>query len=144
MIDAPPKDGFAALTPEFDVTDMAKSLSFWRDLIGFRVCYSRRNGDFQYLELGKAQVMLSRASGNWQTGAFDYPLGRGINFQIWVESLEPILQRLAVANYPLFEGVQENWYRMGDEEGGNREFLVQDPDGYLLRLAEDLGRRRVT
>jgi hypothetical protein len=32
-------------------------------------------------------------------------------------------------------------YRVGDKETGNKQFLVQDPDGYLLRFFEDLGLR---
>ncbi|KAK9494546.1 hypothetical protein V1508DRAFT_402899 [Lipomyces doorenjongii] len=32
----------------------------------------------------------------------------------------------------------------GDHETGQREFLVQDPDGSLLRFAEDLGTRMHT
>ena len=42
----------------------------------------------------------------------------------------------------LFEAPREAWYRTGPVEGGQREFLVQDPDGYLVRLAEDLGHRQ--
>ncbi len=30
-------------------------------------------------------------------------------------------------------------YRQDNKLLGNREFLVQDPDGYLLRFSEDLG-----
>jgi hypothetical protein len=58
-----------------------------------------------------------------------------------VERLEPILAALAGAGWPLFEAPSEAWYRTGDVEGGQREFLVQDPDGYLLRIAQDLGHR---
>lgn len=36
---------------------------------------------------------------------------------------------------------EEAWYRKGDFEVGQRQFLVQDPDGYLLRLVEGLGER---
>jgi hypothetical protein len=35
----------------------------------------------------------------------------------------------------------EKWYRAGDRELGQRQFLVQDPDGYLLRFCQDLGER---
>jgi hypothetical protein len=31
--------------------------------------------------------------------------------------------------------------RYGDREGGKREVIVLDPDGYLIMLAEDLGER---
>lgn len=56
-------------------------------------------------------------------------------------SVAPILAALDIAGWPLFEAPREAWYRVGDHEGGQREFLVQDPDGYLVRLAENLGRR---
>jgi hypothetical protein len=38
--------------------------------------------------------------------------------------------------------VEEKWYRVNDQETGNKQFLVQDPDGYLLRFFEDLGIKR--
>ena len=138
---AQPTGGFAALVPEFDVTDLPASLKFWCGLIGFRVSYDRPAKGFAYLELGRAQVMLCIANGNWETGKLERPFGRGINFQIFVDDVEPILARLKAANWSLFRDVMENWYLIGDEEGGNREFLVQDPDGYLLRFAQNLGTR---
>jgi hypothetical protein len=64
------------------------------------------------------------------------PLGRGINLMIYVESLDPLLDALAAANWPLFKLPEESRYRVGDQEVMQREFLVQDPDGYLLRFAQ--------
>ena len=43
----------------------------------------------------------------------------------------------------LFLEVEEKWYRVDDQEAGNRQFLVMDPDGYLLRFTEDLGVRQI-
>jgi hypothetical protein len=37
--------------------------------------------------------------------------------------------------------LEQKWYRMGDVEGGNHQFVVVDPDGYLMRFAQDLGTR---
>ena len=37
--------------------------------------------------------------------------------------------------------MEERWYRVGAEARGNRQFWVQDPDGYLLRFFQDLGLR---
>ena len=39
--------------------------------------------------------------------------------------------------------MEENWYRQDEYLLGNKEFLVQDPDGYLLRFSEDLGKKKV-
>jgi hypothetical protein len=72
------------------------------------------------------------------------PFGRGINLQMAVDRIAPILAALDGAGWPLHEQPNEAWYRIGGYEGGQREFLVQDPDGYLLRFAEDLGTRAAT
>ncbi|UPT86418.1 hypothetical protein HAP41_0000040220 [Bradyrhizobium barranii subsp. apii] len=85
--------------------------------------------------------MLRQHSGHWQTGALERPLGRGINFQIFVGSVAPLLDALEKAQWPLFRECHDAWYRIAGEERGNRQFLVQDPDGYLLRFAQDLGKR---
>lgn len=73
--------------------------------------------------------MLNQHNGNWVTGTLERPLGRGTNFQMFVDSVAPLLDHDA-------------WYRVAGKERGNRQFLVQDPDGYLLRFAEDLGTRQ--
>jgi len=43
----------------------------------------------------------------------------------------------------LFRDVEDAWYRAGDVEAGQRQFIVQDPDGYLVRLVQRLGERPV-
>ncbi|MCJ2059204.1 VOC family protein [Methylobacterium sp. J-048] len=138
----PPESGFAALTPELDVSDLDASLRFWCDLLGFRIAFDRPAARFAYIERGGAQIMLCQHNGRWLTGALDRPYGRGVNFQIMVDRLGPILATLDRAQWPLFEEPREAWYRTGPVEGGQREFLVQDPDGYLVRLAEQLGQRQ--
>jgi hypothetical protein len=40
--------------------------------------------------------------------------------------------------------MEEKWYRANDTQLGNRQFIVQDPDGYLLRFFQDLGTRKIT
>lgn len=132
---------FAALIPELDVLDLTASLRFWTECLGFALAYDRPAAGFAFLTRGPVQVMLCARNGRWETGALARPFGRGVNFQIMVERLEPILEALAAAEWALFEAPSVAWYRTGDIEGGQREFLVQDPDGYLLRFAEDLGSR---
>ena len=38
--------------------------------------------------------------------------------------------------------VVESWYKGEGVEFGQLEFLVQDPDGYLLRFIQDIGERK--
>lgn len=136
----------ATLVPELVVADLAASLRFWVDLIGFRIAYDRPENRFAYLDLDGAQVMLDQynpAARHWLTGPMEPPFGRGINLQIEVPAVEPILERLVTAEWPLFMAVEDAWYRAGAIEVGQRQFLVQDPDGYLLRLGATLGERAV-
>ena len=135
---------WAALVPELTVLDIAESLAFYTDLLGFEVVFSRSETRFAYLQFGEAQLMLDQYAEGRGWGVprgLEPPLGRGINLQIEVERLEPLLQRLTSASYPLFIPPEENWYRQEDELHGNLEFLVQDPDGCLLRFSEYLGSK---
>ena len=136
-----PAGGFAALVPELAVTELEASLDFWCRLCGFTIAYDRKAARFAFLQRGPLQVMLCQRNGGWEVGAMQPPFGRGINLQMAVPALAPILGALSIAGWPLFEAPREAWYRTGAVEGGQREFLVQDPDGYLLRFAEDLGTR---
>jgi hypothetical protein len=69
------------------------------------------------------------------------PFGRGMNLQIRVDDIAPMLANLAAINHPLHLPVEDKWYRKGAVEVGNRQFIVADPDGYLLRFYQDLGER---
>ena len=135
--------GLAKLVPELDVRDLSDSLAFWRDVIGFRVAYARPEDGFAFMERDGAQVMLCQVNGNWETAPLERPHGRGVNLQIIVREIAPLLDELAARSWPLFRGPQDAWYRSEASEIGLRQFLVQDPDGYLLRFAECLGTRAI-
>jgi hypothetical protein len=71
----------------------------------------------------------------------EIPFGRGVNFQVNVPAIEPILAALARAGWPLFMQPEQKWYRTGEFETGVHQFLVQDPDGYLVRFSAYIGER---
>lgn len=133
------------LVPELSVTDYEASRHFWCDLVGFSLRYERPEEGFGYLVLGNAHLMLDQINQGrtWATGALEPPLGRGINFEVQVENLDTVLRRIESAGWPIFVAPEEKWYRASDIEIGVRQFLVQDPDGYLLRLQQEIGERPV-
>ena len=45
------------------------------------------------------------------------------------------------ADWPLFLEPEQKWYRTGEVETGVHQFLVQDPDGYLVRFSTHIGER---
>lgn len=133
----------SALIPELAVTDFEKSLDFYTHILGFSIDYQRPEEGFAMLSLGDAQIMIDQIGmgRTWKTSELEYPLGRGVNFPIEVMSIDPILKSLEDNVVMLYLDVEEKWYRKDEVEAGNRQFLVQDPDGYLLRFTEDLGER---
>jgi hypothetical protein len=62
-------------------------------------------------------------------------------FQIYFEEIYSILDTLAARHWPIYLGPRKVWRRTGDRESGQREVFLQDPDGYLLMLAESIGER---
>ena len=127
---------FNKLIPELSVSDFTRSLKFYTD-IGFKVEYTREN--FAFLSLQGSQIMIEKANDKWRTGDLEKPFGRGINFQIEIDDIKLVLKLLKKNNYPIFAEPEDNWYKVKDKLIGSREFLVQDPDGYLLRFSKNLG-----
>ena len=130
--------------PELSVSNLENSLKFYKTL-GFKIEYERAENKFVFLSMGDIQFMLQELSDNekWELAPLTYPFGNGINFQLEVDSVDRIYSKLKEHNYPIAFDIEENWYRQDDKLLGNKEFLVQDPDGYLLRFSEDLGEKEV-
>jgi len=105
------------------------------------VIYDRPEYGFACLQCGSARVTLDQlgTDRDWVTGPLEPPLGRGINLEIAVEDIAPILAALAAVGWPLFLDTEEKAYRVGEGSMTVRQFLVQDPDGYLLRFSERIG-----
>jgi catechol 2,3-dioxygenase-like lactoylglutathione lyase family enzyme len=136
---------WAALVPELVVGDLERSLSFYGAL-GFRVRFRRDEPPFAYLELGAAELMLEQqhASG-WNILPLDRPLGRGLNLQIEVQDLDRVYHGVVALGWPVLRNPAAAWYATSDEvEEGQVEFLIQDPDGFLLRFIEVMGPRTRT
>ncbi|MBC8463125.1 VOC family protein [Candidatus Bathyarchaeota archaeon] len=134
---------FNKLIPEMSVTDIQMSLHFYTEIIGFEVEYSRPEEKFYFLSLEGSQMMIEEINNHWWTGELEHPFGRGLNFQIEVRDVSSLVERIGKAGISLFRPLKENWYRGEDTEFGQIEFLVQDPDGYLLRFIQDIGERKL-
>ena len=129
-----------ALVPELRRHRPGASLRFWRDICGFAVLYDRPEDGFACIERDGARIMLDRlgATRDWVAAPLDRPFGRGMNLEIAVASVQPLLEACAAAAWPLFLAPEEKSYRVGDSAVRVRQFIVQDPDGYLVRFSERL------
>ena len=134
------------MIPEFDVFNLEESIHFYVDLIGFHIEYDRKEDRFAFLQLEDVQIMIQeidKENNKWGTGDLTYPLGIGINFQIDVTNIDEIYLRLKKENYKIFVDMEDHWYRKDKVLMGCREFLVQDPNGFVLRLSQDLENKEI-
>ncbi|MBB2497507.1 VOC family protein [Pseudomonas sp. UL070] len=131
---------FPPLTPELNVRCIKKSLSFYTELLGFSICFERPEDGFATIELDGAVLMLEQIeelapqNDPWIPAELEYPFGRGINFQITVKNLDGIYRCLTDNSYPIQLPLEQKSYRVGGQFVSVRQFMIIDPDGYLLRL----------
>ena len=124
---------FNSLIPELSVSDIERSKAFYQK-IGFKVMYERKEEGFAFLQLEKNQLMIERQNDNWNTGEMEYPFGRGINVSMMVHDVQKMYDRLKDLGVKMFVNLEVHTYQAGGKVYEDKEFLIQDPDGYLLRF----------
>ena len=138
MLDVP------LLVPELDVSDLDYSLSVYIDMLGFSCRVTRPEERFAYLVREGVHLMLEEAAGpgrRFHRAPLERPFGRGMNLQIRVADVDALYFSVEQAGLSIVIPLEERWYRQDQTEAGNRQFVMADPDGYLLRFFRDLGRR---
>ena len=126
---------FNKLIPELSVTNIDKSKEFYLKL-GFKIMYERKEDKFAFLELEGNQLMIEEINDNWNTGKLEYPFGRGINISMTINDIDKYYQELVNKNISFFKDIMTNEYDVNGKTYLDKEFLIQDPDGYLLRFNE--------
>jgi len=135
---------FNKLIPEFTVFDFAKSLNFYTQILEFTIRYQRPSPAFAFLEFEGSQIMIQQQDrkDNWSVGEMIHPYGRGINFQIDVPDVDRIYSRLKENKYKIFAPPEDHYYKENSTIHHEREILVQDPDGYLLRFSQSMEEKQ--
>ncbi len=124
---------FNSLIPELSVQDIHISKKFYTDL-GFQVMYEREEDKFCFLQLEENQIMIEEINDHWNTGVLEYPFGRGINLSMQIRDIDSFYEKVKMLSYPIFQEIMVNHYAVEDVTYEDKEFLIQDPDGYLLRF----------
>jgi catechol 2,3-dioxygenase-like lactoylglutathione lyase family enzyme len=130
--------------PELDVSDLDRSLAFYVGVIGFAVMFDRPEERFAFLTLEGVHLMLEEAAGpgrRFRMAPLEHPYGRGVNFMIEVAEIEQLHSRVQAEGFTIVIPLEERWYRQNEVEYGRKQFVVADPDGYLLRFSTSLGQR---
>lgn len=134
----------AFLTPELICSNIKTSLHFYTNILGFNIQYQREEEGFAMLERQGSHLMLDEIkdpAGNyrsWITAPLEAPFGRGINLQIKTTNVDTLYHHATTMGASIFLPIETKWYRANNLDIGLRQFIVLDPDGYMLRFAESL------
>lgn len=126
---------YNAVIPEFMVSNLEKSRSFYCDLLGFTIEYERPEENFLFLSLEDCQLMLEEGAKD-ELAKLSYPFGRGVNISFGIKDVPSLYQKLLEADYPIHRPLTKREFRVGDSFIYPHEFAVLDPDGYFLRFSE--------
>lgn len=130
------------VVPELYCFDINMSKSYFINVLGFSIKYERQEEKFAYLTLDGVDVMLEGIHGNsrkWVSGQFEAPLGRGVNFQWDVKSIELLYRRVCEkAPDSIFLNLESKTYKCGGVLVTQKQFIAQTPDGYLFRFCQDI------
>lgn len=136
------------LVPELWCSDFDASLTFYTTVLGFDVAQQRGGDPHAYLAFHDAQIMIAHwtLDGHWVPWLSEdmaQPFGRGMNLQFMVPDVDALYECvLAQGVKPLVEIYDDEIWKT-DCMDTRRQFLVSDPDGYVLRFAQSLGTRPV-
>ena len=125
---------FNKMIPELSVFDIEQTKRFYNDL-GFKIEYERPEEKFVFMSFQDSQFMFEQIHDNgWNIGDLIYPLGRGINFSIAVDDIERLYKLVKTLNLEIYRELNRSIYQVNGTEETQTEFLIQDPNGYLLRF----------
>ena len=125
---------FNNLIPELSVFDILQTKNFYEEL-GFKIEYERQEEKFIFMSFQDSQFMFEQIHDEgWNTGELIYPLGRGINFSITVDDIENLYTLVKSKKLEIYKKLTKSVYLVNGIEEIQMEFLIQDPNGYLLRF----------
>ncbi len=124
---------FTRLTPNLIVSDIDRSIAFYRDVLGFTVTRTVPDeGPFVFasVECGMVEIFLNAVGPAIEEyPAFkDRPIGGTLTQFIQMTGLGALHAALA-GKVNIVMPLEKKWY-------GVTEFAITDPDGYIITFAE--------
>lgn len=126
---------FCTMIPELTVSDINQTKEFYLSKLGFNLEYERVDDKFIFVSFEDNQFMFEQLHNDgWDMGVLEYPFGRGINFSIECSCIDSLYELILKHQIEPYRELHEAVYLCGEKEVRQRQFLIQDPDGYLLRF----------
>jgi catechol 2,3-dioxygenase-like lactoylglutathione lyase family enzyme len=115
--------------PSFTVSDLHRSLSFYRDVLGFTPGQRwEENGQLQGIELVAGSVVFWLGQDDWKKGRDRV---KGLGFRMYCatsQDIDALAARVRAGGGTIVDEPK-------DESWGGRAFGVRDPDGFTITFA---------
>ena len=133
---------FADVTPNLVVADVARSLAFYRDVLGFSLVTSVPEASpyvFAWVQRDNVNVFLNSAESVKEHATIaSRPIG-GTNTLFIVLEAATVTEGVD-AMFAAVGGRAKVFMALKDQFYGMREFGIEDPDGYAIFFAQQLPR----
>ena len=133
---------FADVTPNLVVADVARSLAFYRDVLGFSLVTSVPEASpyvFAWVQRDNVNVFLNSADSVKEHATIaSRPIG-GTNTLFIVLEAATVTEGVD-AMFAAVGGRAKVFMALKDQFYGMREFGIEDPDGYVIFFAQELAR----
>jgi catechol 2,3-dioxygenase-like lactoylglutathione lyase family enzyme len=121
------------LTPNLIVSNVERSLAFYRDVLGFAVAFTVPEAPplvFAAVQSGPVEIFLNapEAAAAEYPAFKDRPIGGTLTLFIEVAGIRKVHDALN-GKVKIVMPLETKWY-------GMTEFAFEDPDGYLITFAE--------
>lgn len=117
--------------PVLLVKDIAKSVDYWRDSLGFKARLWGEPPNFAILKRDACFVMLSQAPDDHEIVPLWKINDKMWNAYFWVDDAKAIYEEF-IANGAKID------YTLGEQPYGVLEFGIQDLDGHDIAFGQDL------
>ena len=116
---------FQRAMPVLEVTDVARSIAFYRDTLGFSAAVWGEPAEFAIMQRGTVSIALDGSE-----------RGRTANNQHWaayiyVADVDALYEEFNKLGVSIAREIEDAHY-------GCRDFDIADPDGYILAFGQDL------
>lgn len=119
------------ITPSFTVNDLARSIRFYTNGLGFIIQERWENGgELRGVMIKAGSRLLGLAQDDWAKGRDRV---KGVGMRVWIttaQDIDEMAERARAAGIQLDHEPQEM-------EWGARAFAVTDPDGFKLTIAHE-------
>jgi catechol 2,3-dioxygenase-like lactoylglutathione lyase family enzyme len=135
---------------ELDVSDLGRSVEFYVSALGFTTAVHRPERRFAYLTRDSCvDLMLQWADGpgeRLRTASLERPFGRGVSLVIPCRDVDAVFSEFTATGGQAITPIEERhydidvlhptarWSDVGSRRVITRQFVIADPDGYLLRF----------